>query len=431
MPVINSPNLSAAWNGTPPAPAGSVLTVPVQNQGTIGIAITGTFSATLQFEYSQDYSQGNVANPGTWLPLTMTPTGGGSGVTSATAGGNWVASIPGMTGVRVRCSAFTSGSAVATVNLSQAVVAGMAGAGGTTIADGADTVEGATTDAAITTDTTGTINAKLRGLIKGLVSGIFTIPVNANRNGGILHRNAITAVDKLVTPTVGEASAVTESGSSLPASALNYTVSAGNRWGPTVPAALQAVTPTLHQAVRFAITQVAGAVYYDIFLSTDAAPLWVGRITEAQRAAGGFIISTVGTVTAGGGAPAGSIDIGIVGTGLAWNVNPFAANNAYTPATPTLIDCAGYSRAHIHVELAVTDLRSLPTLGIIPFFQDQTSNADWFAGAVKTVNLLTAVGQPLENDIELDVDGATGLAVLIDTISGQGAACSIWVELVR
>ena len=256
-------------------------------------------------------------------------------------------------------------------------------------------------------------------------------PVNANRNGGVLHRSAIAAADKLATPTVGAATAVTEAGSTLPASALNYTAAAGNRWGPTVPAALQAITPTINQAVRFAITQVAGAVYYDIFLSTDAAPKWVGRITEAQRAAGGFIISTAGTVTAGGAAPAGSIDIGIVGTGLAWNVNPFAVNNAYTPATPTLINCAGFSRAHLHVKLAVTDLRSLPTLNVVPFFQDQVSNADWFQSALMAVSLLTAVGQCMEQDFEVDVDGATGLVVLVDTISGQGAACSIWVELVR
>lgn len=35
-----------------------------------------------------------------------------------------------------------------------------------TIADGANVVEGATTDSAVTTDTTGTINGKLRGLVK-------------------------------------------------------------------------------------------------------------------------------------------------------------------------------------------------------------------------------------------------------------------------
>jgi hypothetical protein len=40
------------------------------------------------------------------------------------------------------------------------------GGGPATIADGADVAEGATTDAAVITDTTGTLSAKLRGLIK-------------------------------------------------------------------------------------------------------------------------------------------------------------------------------------------------------------------------------------------------------------------------
>ena len=249
------------------------------------------------------------------------------------------------------------------------------------------------------------------------------------RNAGVLHRSAITAADKLLTPTVGAASAVTEAGSTLPASAQNYTVSAGNRWGVTVPAATQNITPAANQAVRIPITQVAGADYYDIFLSASPA-LWVGRITEAQRASGGFIISTVGNVTAGGGAGAGAVDIGIQGTGVAWNANPFLANNAYTPALVTPVNCAGYSRAHILVKLTVTDLRSLPTLNIVSFLANQVSGGDWQPGALKAIAPLSAAGLPLETDFELDVDGSTNLAVLIDTITGQGAQASIWVELV-
>ena len=43
--------------------------------------------------------------------------------------------------------------------------------------------------------------------------------------------------------------------------------------------------------------QSAGATVYDLFLSTAAAPLWVARITETQRAAG-VTITAVGTVSA-------------------------------------------------------------------------------------------------------------------------------------
>jgi hypothetical protein len=250
------------------------------------------------------------------------------------------------------------------------------------------------------------------------------------RNAGILHRSAIAAADVLAVPGTLTLTAITEAGSTLANVAYHVLVSAFNRWGPTgVGADPGAITPTASQAVRLAFAAVTGADGYDIFLSTAAAPLWVGRITEAQRAAGGFIISAVGTVSAGGGAPAGGVDLGIVGTGLASNVNPFAVNNAYKPASVTPIVCRGYAKAHLHVKLAVTDLRSLPTLVVTPFYQDQTSTADWFAGAQQTVSLLTAVGQVLEQDLVLTVDGATGLVVLVQSIQGQGAAATVYVEL--
>ena len=241
------------------------------------------------------------------------------------------------------------------------------------------------------------------------------------------HRNAVTAVDKLAVPGALTLSAITEGGSNLANVAYYVGTSAGNRWGPTGPGTIPStITPTANQAVRNTFSAVTGADYYDIFLSTNAAPLWVGRITEAQRAAGG-IISTVGVYSAGGSP--GSIDIGIVGTGLATNVNPFISNNAYTPFVPVPISCVGFSRAHVLVKTAVTDLRSLPTLSIVPFLNNQASHDDWHQGTVQAVSTLTAVGQSLEQDFQINVDGSTGLVILVDTISGQGTAASIWVEL--
>jgi len=257
----------------------------------------------------------------------------------------------------------------------------------------------------------------------------FPAETNITRSAGILHRSAITAVDKLAVPTVGAASAITEAGSTLANSAMNYTVAAGNKWGNTTAAVAQTITPALNKGVRFAITQVAGADYYDIFLSTDAAPLWVGRITEAQRAAGGFIISTVGTVTANAGTPAGSIDIGIVGTGVASTAAPFNANFALTPATPTPIVMTGYSHAFIFSKISVTDLRSLPNAGIVPFIQN--ANGDWAIAAVSQVLApLSAAGIGLLRQTVLSNNGGpANLVVLVDSISGQGTAVDIWVEL--
>src|SRR5207253_2642483 len=49
---------------------------------------------------------------------------------------------------------------------------GGGGGGPATIADGADVAEGATTDAAVSTDATGTLSAKVRGIVKLLASVI-------------------------------------------------------------------------------------------------------------------------------------------------------------------------------------------------------------------------------------------------------------------
>lgn len=70
-----------------------------------GIQLSGTFSATVQFEQSID-------NGATWIAKTVFPAAGGAGVTSATATGQWKFGCGGETHVRVRCSAYTSGTIV-------------------------------------------------------------------------------------------------------------------------------------------------------------------------------------------------------------------------------------------------------------------------------------------------------------------------------
>jgi len=167
-------------------------------------------------------------------------------------------------------------------------------------------------------------------------------------------------------------------------------------------------------------------------MTTAAAPLWVARITEALRAgANGVEVTAVGTAVAGAGLGVGVIQFNVLGTGLASNVNPFIVNNAYRPDNSgiVLVNCAGYAVARVLVKLAVTDLRSLPTLKIIPFFGNQVSAADWHPGTLQTVALLTLEGEVQGGDYRINVDGATALKVLVSTISGQGSAASVWVEL--
>lgn len=150
--------ISAAWNGTPPAPAGSVVQLggfsykpltggTAREDGTMGIQITGSFTATLQFEGNID--GGTAAS--SWFPIAAFPAQGVVGVhlTSVTAAGQWVADCEGLTGFRVRCSAYTSGSPVVTLSSS---VAGLSVAS-------SGSVNGPFNYTNITTDTTTVIKS--------------------------------------------------------------------------------------------------------------------------------------------------------------------------------------------------------------------------------------------------------------------------------
>lgn len=83
--------------------SGALVKLNVQGLSSIGIQVSGTFSATLQVEGSIDGSN--------WVSLFVAPPGTGINVTSITATGLWIGSVSGLRFVRVRCSAYTSGSA--------------------------------------------------------------------------------------------------------------------------------------------------------------------------------------------------------------------------------------------------------------------------------------------------------------------------------
>ncbi len=300
---------------------------------------------------------------------------------------------------------------------------------------------GATNGAAVITDADGTIQQYLRGLIKLFASiwdstnNWLNVKVKPVLVAPALHRSAIAAVDKVANAVAATATSANVAGTqgTLLANTLYYLeVIPGNRWGPTaVNVADQTTTPNdaaNTHVIAYTIAAVPGAEWYDLFLSTAAAPLYVGRITEQQRATGGEIL-TVGVYTAG--ASAGVINIGIIGTGVATSAAQYVQSNAYTPASVAAIDCTGYSKAIIYVKLALTDLRSAPTLKLIPFTRNETSTGDWHHDSIMTMALLGATGQTLEQKFILDVLAETNLNILVDTISGQGATATVWVGLER
>jgi hypothetical protein len=91
-----------ALNGTAVLPvSGDIQTVSVQ--------LSGTWVATIIFEATFDAGT-------TWFTLAAVtlPAPGGSPVSSVTANGQWALQVAGLSAIRVRASAFTSGTATVT-----------------------------------------------------------------------------------------------------------------------------------------------------------------------------------------------------------------------------------------------------------------------------------------------------------------------------
>jgi len=86
-------------------------TLQLRGQATASVQLTSIGSLTAAFEATVD----NV----NWFAVVAIPFGGGAGVTTTTANGQWTCDVAGCFGFRVRVSAYTSGSVVASVIASQ------------------------------------------------------------------------------------------------------------------------------------------------------------------------------------------------------------------------------------------------------------------------------------------------------------------------
>lgn len=263
----------------------------------------------------------------------------------------------------------------------------------------------------------------------GTTNGVVT---KSYRDAGVLHRNAITASDKL-TMTAVTATAPNVLGGNLAGASHTFHVAARTAHGSTVPvAANTAVTPDALDVVKLAWTAVGGTdvIGYDIFCNTAAVALdtWLGYITAAQHASG-ILLLTQNTPTAGGAV--NSVYVGAVGTGLAWNVNPFAYSNAWTPkaiAAVGEISCAGKTKARIYAALTPGGFSTLPTASLLAFTKNQVG-ASWHMGEIENVPLLTGEGQGMLKDYSVEVDGATGLVVAVKLSGDTGTSVTVHVEL--
>lgn len=89
--------------------ATSCLTFNTTTQVGVTIQLSGTFTATVQFEATPDGTN--------WRAILGYPIPTGAGATNATAGGTWQFNTAGLKFIRARCSAFTSAPTV-TINSS-------------------------------------------------------------------------------------------------------------------------------------------------------------------------------------------------------------------------------------------------------------------------------------------------------------------------
>jgi hypothetical protein len=118
-------SLTAQDSGTCSTPNACVTMSVATNGGGATFTLSGTFSATVQFEASTDTP---AQTPSNWVSLNVTPSNSTTAVTSATAPGIWQANVAGYTWVRIRVSLYTSGTVTAGIQLSTA--SARAGGGG-------------------------------------------------------------------------------------------------------------------------------------------------------------------------------------------------------------------------------------------------------------------------------------------------------------
>lgn len=245
------------------------------------------------------------------------------------------------------------------------------------------------------------------------------------RGIAVQHRTAITAVDTIASPTITAAKDDTTVGV-MAAAEHKAAVSAGTAYGSATPSAIVTVTPTENKCVLLTVPKINGAEHYDVFFSTDAAPKWLARVTEAERAAGA-VVTAVGTVTTTGGT-AGKVLVKLIGTGAVTTDARFAANVAYAPlavatagtGTSGAITCAGYTSAHIAATVSGVALAAIPALVLLPYF---LVGGIWVPGSALTVT----ANQTVEG-FQVAVNGAAGFVVLVKTIT-SGASADVWVEL--
>ncbi len=141
--LLSTP-VSAASLSTTTCPGAGCFNIPTGDAGTAGIQITGSFVGTLSFSGTIDNINYTALRAIAISSTTNTI------VTSATASGLFSANIAGLSQVRVAFTAYTSGTAVVTIKLSQKYGVTANTGAGSTVTDATISVSDITTNNATT-----------------------------------------------------------------------------------------------------------------------------------------------------------------------------------------------------------------------------------------------------------------------------------------
>jgi hypothetical protein len=242
------------------------------------------------------------------------------------------------------------------------------------------------------------------------------------------YRSNIVAADLCAAPGVLTTSVVNGGGLTT-ATLYKSKVVGGNVYGRTTGAAgtdRTASSPNLTLRILFA--GVTGITFFDIYVSIDTDPKWVGRITEAQRASG-IKITAVG-VTGAGGTP-GGVDVEVPGTGLQSLVTA-AENTAYAIPTTIVVQPQTWPKEYVDFDLALSrtgDAVAL-SLTVVPFFKNSLDGT-YYLGDHKSLVFggQSGVFQAMQQRLRVELKGHPLVGLLVAKIAGTGASLTIKYSL--
>jgi len=278
---------------------------------------------------------------------------------------------------------------------------------------------------------------------------VYALPMaqRATQAAPIAYRTAVVAADVLAAPTVAYVSDPAGGGltpaanTAGDASGYNYSAVAVNQYGRSVRSSVVNTSHVVAAAdvVRYTVSQVPGATHYDIYSNPDtlADPLFVGRVTEPQRAAGCRIRSdgVVSTSGRAAGGATGEVDVEKDGTGLAGGATAAQAMAYVAPPTAGLVtlgyvDCTGYEYADFYLTCSRTGDAVAPSLVVIPaLYNSRTGTYSLSDPEALTFGGASAVYQSMIQPLRVEVRGSPRVALLVAGIAGTGMSLDMDVVL--